>query len=111
MLTTQSTGSGKTFPERIYLLFSGNFLGLVGFIYAFNYLLHMGFYNFTSVLVSSFLRWVIGATINGYTPAKQTNFDSVGSDLYPIAYHLFHPLLIVFGVGRLLFFYLLTYLC
>ena len=71
----------------------------------------MGFYNFTSVLVFSFLRWVIGATINGYTPAKQTNFDSVGGDLYPIACHLFHPLLIVFGVGRLLFFYLLTYLC
>ena len=47
LLTTQSTGSGKTFPKRISLVFSGNFLGLVGFIYAFNYLLHMGFYNFT----------------------------------------------------------------
>ena len=47
LLATQSTGRGKTLPERISLLFSGNFLGLVGFIYAFNYLLHMGFYNFT----------------------------------------------------------------
>ena len=42
----KSTGNSKKTPKRIQLLFGGNFLGLVGFIYAFNYLLHMGFYNF-----------------------------------------------------------------
>ena len=47
LLTTQSTGSMKISTKRIHLLFSRNFLGLVGFIYAYNYLLHMGFYNFT----------------------------------------------------------------
>ena len=46
-LATQCTGSRKSVPKKTQLLFSGNFLGLVGFIYAFNYLLHMGFYNFT----------------------------------------------------------------
>lgn len=41
------------------------------------------FITLPSVLVSSFLRWIIGATINGYPPAKQPNFDSGGGDLYP----------------------------
>ena len=41
------------------------------------------FITLPSVLVSSFLRWIIGATIKGYPPAKQPNFDSGGGDLYP----------------------------
>ena len=100
----KSTGNSKKTPKRIQILSGGNFLGLVGFIYAFNYLLHMGFYNFALSISLFFFtlgywsqhQWL--RIKNSLTLAQLSGFYSLLVAIYFTHYQSFALLLITISV-------------